>query len=241
VTRDTRSMAHEPRGAQTPPRRGARAPAWAMVLVLALAVPAFEAPAAAQEVDDDAATEALRDLAVQERHHQHLHELNVSFGALPVDAFLKGLAASASYTLHFTDLLAWEVVHGYYTFYRVETDLNDDLTNVGVPNPFNYVSWAATSNVIFTPFYGKYSVGNRGQIFTELYLVAGAGYGWMTLAQGDADATHHLVVDTGLGFRVFFNDTISLRFDLRWEGFFLNVEEPRNELWIALGISFHLG
>jgi outer membrane beta-barrel protein len=211
-------------------------PVWA----LALAVLALAGPAAAQEVDDEA-VEEMRELAVQERHHRHWHELNVSFGALPVDAFLKGLAASASYTLHFTDLLAWEIVRGYYTFYRVETDLNDDLTNVGVPNPFNYVSWAATSNLVFTPFYGKYSVANRGQIFTELYLVAGAGYGWMTLAQGDVEATQHLVVDTGLGFRVFFNDFISVRFDLRWEGFFLNVEEPRHELWISLGVSFHLG
>lgn len=227
MTRDTRSKARAPRGA------------WS-ALSLALAVLALAGPAAAQEVDEED-TEALRDLAVQERHHQHWHELNVSFGALPVDAFLKGLAASASYTLHFTDLLAWEVVHGYYTFHRVETDLNDDLTNVGVPNPFHYASWAVTSNVIFTPFYGKYSVGNHGQLFTELFLAAGAGYGWMTLAQGDADPTQHLVVDTGLGFRVFFNDIVSLRFDLRWEGFFLNVEEPRHELWIALGVSVHLG
>jgi len=231
VTRDSRSMTQRREGAP----RGL-APAWA----LALAVLALAGPAAAQEVDDEA-MEDLRALAVQERHHQHWHELTVSFGLLPVDAFLKGLAVSGNYTLHFNELFAWEIVHAYGVVYRVETDLNDDLTNVGVPNPFTYVSWAATSNFVFTPFYGKYSVGNRSQIFTELFLVAGGGYGWMTLAQGEAEATQHLVVDAGLGFRVFFGDYFSVRFDLRWEGFFLNVEEPRHELWIALGVSVHLG
>jgi outer membrane beta-barrel protein len=227
VTRETRSKTRAPRVIA----------AW----VLALLVLTLAGSAVAQEVDEEEDTQNLRSLAVQARHHQHWHELTVSFGVLPVDAFLKGLAVSGDYTLHFNDLFAWEIVHAYGVLTRVETELNNDLTNVGIPNPFNYVSWAATSNFVFTPFYGKYSVVNRTQVFTELFLAAGAGYGWMTLAQGNEDPTQHLVVDAGLGFRVFFGEYFSIRFDLRWEGFFLNVEEPRNELWIALGFSVHLG
>jgi outer membrane beta-barrel protein len=208
-------------------------------LAIALAALALAGPAAAQDLDE---AQQLRRLAVQDRAHHHWHELSVSLGFLPVDAFLKGFAVSGNYTLHFNPLIAWEIVHAYGVLATIEMDLNDDLNNVGIPNPFTYVNWAATSSLVFTPFYGKYSVTNRTQIFTEFFLVAGAGYGWLTNATRDSDAnTQHVVADAGLGFRVFFGEYFSIRFDLRWEGFFLNVEEPHHELWIALGVSVHLG
>jgi len=209
------------------------------VIVAAFAVLSLAGPAAAQDLDE---AQRLRRLAVQDRHHQHWHELTVSLGFLPVDAFLKGFAVSGNYTLHFNPVVAWEVVHAYGVLATIEMALNDDLNNVGIPNPFRYVNWAATSNIVFTPFYGKFSVINRTQVFAELFLLGGAGYGWLTNAERDSEAnTQHVVADVGVGVRVFFGEYFSLRFDLRWEGFFLNVEEPHHELWISLGASVHLG
>lgn len=193
---------------------------------------AVAAPATAQDLDE---AEGLRTLAVQQRHHHHYHELTVGVGLLPLDAFIKGLTVSGAYTLHFNHLFAWEIVRAYGVVAEIESDLQDDLENLGIsPTPFEYVQWAATTSFIFTPFYGKFAVINRSLIFGEIFLVAGAGYGWLTNSQ-------NVVVDAGGGLRVFFGEYFSVRFDIRWEGFISGIEELHNELWISLGMSVHLG
>ena len=156
-------------------------------------------------------------------------------GLLPLDSFIKGFTLGGSYTLHFNHLLAWEIVRAYGVVVQLESGLQDDLENLGIsPTPFEYVDWAATSNFIFTPFYGKVAVVNRTLIFTEWFFILGAGYGWLTNSQ-------NVVVDAGMGFRVFFGDYFSLRFDVRWEGFFSHFGVPHNELSLGLGVSVHLG
>jgi outer membrane beta-barrel protein len=196
------------------------------------ALMAAAGPAAAQDLDE---TEGLRTLAVQQRHHHHWHELNVGIGILPLDAFRKGLTLSGSYTLHFNHLFAWEIVRAYGSVVEIETDLQADLENLGIsPTPFETVQWAATSSFVFTPFYGKFAVVNRTLLFAEIFLVAGAGYGWLTNSQ-------NVVVNAGGGLRFFFGEYFSLRFDIRWEGFVAGAEDLHNELWISLGASIHLG
>jgi outer membrane beta-barrel protein len=208
-------------------------------IALGLALVTLAGPGLAQEGTGLMEEQRLRSMAVQQRRLHH-HEFNASFGLLPVDAFLKGLAASASYTIHFNHLFAWEVGHFYYVLGRHETDLNDDLNNVGLPNPFKYVQWAATTNLVFTPLYGKFGVLNRSQVFLEAFLVFGGGYGWLTPAEGEGHS-QHAVFDAGLGGRMYLKHYFSLRVDVRWAGFFFNVEEPHHELWIAFGASFHFG
>ena len=200
-------------------------------VVLGLALLAAAGPAAAQDLDE---AEGLRTLAVQQRHHHHWHELNASIGILPLNAFEKDITVSGSYTLHFNHLIAWEIVRAYGSVAQIEQDLIDDLRNLGISEtPYETVVWAATSSFVFTPFYGKFAAVNRALIFAELFLVAGVGYGGMTNSQ-------RVVVDAGIGTRVFFGEYFSVRLDVRWEGFFASLE-PHNELWIALGVSVHLG
>jgi outer membrane beta-barrel protein len=201
-------------------------------LTLALALTAAARPALAQDSED---TEGLRALAVQERHHHHWHELGFQVGLLPLDSFIKGFTLTGSYTLHFDHLLAWEIVRAYGVVAEIESGLQDDLENLGIsPTPFEYVEWAATSSFVFTPFYGKLAVINRALIFVEAFLIVGAGYGWLTNSQ-------NVIVDAGGGFRVFFGEYFSIRFDCRWEGYFSHFGVPHNELSIGLGVSVHLG
>ena len=194
----------------------------------AVALLALSAPAAAQE-------ETLRTLSVQNRHNHHWHELNLTIGVLPINTFVKSITVGGSYTLHFNHLFAWEIVRAYGAVADIETNLNDDLTDMQLsPTPEEYVEWAATSSFVFTPFYGKLAVVNRALIFSEVFLIGGLGYGWLTNSQT-------VVVDAGLGVRIFFGEYFSIRMDVRWEGFFAGISELHNELWVTLGVSVHLG
>lgn len=200
-----------------------------ITLGLALAVLAVSMPATAED------EEGLRALSVQDRQTHHWHELNVSIGVLPMNTFVKSITVGGAYTLHFNHLFAWEIIRAYGAVAEIETDLNDELTDMQLsPTPEEYVEWAATSSFVFTPFYGKLAVVNRALIFSEVFILGGIGYGWLTNSQT-------VVVDAGLGVRIFFGEYFSLRFDVRWEGFFAGISELHNELWITLGVSVHLG
>jgi len=201
----------------------------AIAALLAIAALSFSAPAAAEE------EEGLRALAVQPRHNHHWHELNLGFGVLPVNAFVKGLTVGGNYTVHFNHLFAWEIVRAFGVVASLETALNDSLTDMQLsPTPEEHPIWVATSSFVFTPFYGKLAVVNRALIFSEVFLIAGIGYGGLSNSQD-------VVVDAGLGARIYLGEYFSVRLDIRWEGFFAGITELTNELSIALGVSVHLG
>src|SRR5215472_16728020 len=64
--------------------------------------------------------------AVQPRPFHLFHELEFSLVYLPFDAFYEGLGPEVSYTYHFNDRLAWEVIRGFYSF-DVQTNLRSVL------------------------------------------------------------------------------------------------------------------
>jgi outer membrane beta-barrel protein len=196
------------------------------LVVLTTAAPAAEAFESRQ---------GLQRLSVQPRHPHHWHELNLSIGVLPLDAFVKGLTVGGNYTLHFNHLWGWEIVRAYGVVADLESGLNSELSDMQIsPTPFETVEWSATSSVVFKPLYGKFAIANRTLIFSELFLVAGVGYGWRTNSQ-------NVVLNGGLGARIFLGTYVSLRFDVRWEGFFSGLTELHNEISLALGVSVHLG
>lgn len=199
---------------------------WAVSLLLALVV--FPLGARAEEDEMD----GLETLAVQDRQHTMTHEFSGWIGVLPLDAFVKGLTFSGAYSVHFTDLMAWEV--GQFTYsYHVDTDLKSDLaslTNPIGPTPFEVVRYYATSSIVLKPVYGKMALLNRTLLFGEFYLLAGGGYGWMTI-------TKRPVVNAGVGFRLYAGKYLSFRFDLR-DYMFVNKDDVHNELWLGLAISF---
>jgi hypothetical protein len=70
---------------------------------------------------------------------------------------------------------------------------------------------------------------NRALIYGEIYFLAGAGYGWMTI-------TNRAVVDVGAGVRVYAGKVVSFRLDLR-DYMFISSDDLHNELSISLGIA----
>lgn len=185
--------------------------------------------------ETEGSTEGLKTLAVQNRQHSMKHEFSAFIGLLPLDAFKKGLTFTGAYSLHFSDAIAWEV--GQFTYSQaIETELNDELENLpqpSAPTEFEVVKYFLTSNLVFKPLYGKLAVLNKALIFGEVYLVAGGGYGWMTI-------TKRPVADFGAGTRIYVNSHFSLRIDVR-DYMFISKDDLQSELWVALGacLSFN--
>ncbi len=193
----------------------------AVTLILAVSTFSF---VSLGDQDED----GLKTLAVQNRQHTMTHEFSAWIGTLPLDAFKKGLTFTGAYTLHFNDLLAWEI--GQFTYsQRIEAELMDELENLNVrATEFEVVEYFITSSLVFKPVYGKMSLLNRTLIYGEVFFLLGGGYGHLTL-------TDRSVIDVGAGGRVYIGKYVSFRIDIR-DYMFVNADDLHNELWIALGI-----
>lgn len=146
--------------------------------------------------------------AVQERAFRMRHELDLSFGVLPLDAFYVGLYAQVSYTAHFTDTVAWTIGRAAYN-YAARTGLRDRLErkfNV-LPTTFEEVQYFFGSDLLWTPFHGKLAVLNKWVVHGEVFLVLGATLFKYT-------NTFRPAVNAGIGGRVVLNPNVSLRLDL---------------------------
>ena len=171
-------------------------------LVVVCALVTF--PALAQDVPDqpNAAT------AVQERAYRMMHELDVSVGVLPLDPFSKGLFAQGSYTAHFSDTFAWQVVRGAYS-YTAKTELRSQLErDFGfLPTAFEQIQFFFGTDILLKPLYGKLSVMNRWVVHGEIFVIIGATIFKFTTSLRPG-------VNLGLGGRIFLNKTLSLRVDV---------------------------
>jgi outer membrane beta-barrel protein len=175
------------------------------------------------------AADSLPALAVQNRKYTDRHEFTGAVGLLPLDAFTKGVTFSGAYTLHFTDVLAWEVVQFFYSL-PMETTLQDELRAFDLqPTPFERVEQYVTTNFVFKPLYWKGAWLNENLSYGEYMLLLGGGYGWMT-------RTQRAVINVGLATRIYASEMVSFRLDVRGLAF-ANADDVQNELWLGLGIS----
>lgn len=182
---------------------------------------------------DEAEDTGLRSQVMQERQLTPMHEFTVWVGTLPLDAFSKGLTFTGAYTLHFNELLAWELAQFTYS-HAVSTGLEAELSELGVgPTPYRVVRQYLRSGVLVKPVYGKLAVLNRVITYGELFVTGGAGYAWLTGRE------QRPLVDVGAGLRLYLGPHVSLRLDLR-DGLFFTLQDVRQELWLALGLSLSL-
>jgi outer membrane beta-barrel protein len=190
------------------------------------------APAAAE--DDAEEARSYSSLVVQNREFNPTHEFYASVGLLPLDAFTKGVTLSGSYTLHFSELIGWEILQFGYSF-QYDTDLQSDLEALDVgPTPFEVLDYYASTNLLYKPVYWKGSVLNDSLLRGELYTLIGGAYGWFTRSNRPG-------VNIGGGLRLFKSELLSFRFDMRYYWFFdetlFENFEFKDELSINFGAS----
>ncbi len=193
--------------------------------------------ARADEIEDESSRASYASVAVQNRLHQASHEVTAQIGLLPLDAFTKGLTLGGSYTLHLSDQIGWEVINGFYSL-KMNTGLRAQLMNFDLaPTPFEVVDYMLTTNLLFSPIYWKGAWLNDSLVYGEIFGVIGGGFAQFTRSS-------RIAADAGLGVRVYFDQTFSLRFDIRYMGFisttFSQGFSVHSELWTSLGLSVSL-
>ena len=200
-------------------------------------------PAAASAGPPAPLEEGDRLPVVQNRIYRVEHEFTLGVGALPADAYAKGLTVSGGYTWHVDDLFGIEA--RFVWSQNFKTALRNKLErNFGVASErFAELGYYGTAGVVFTPIYGKLALFNRlpvhGEIFLTAALVAGRMRGGEPTGGEPGGKGARLAIGgaPGFGLRAYLHRHVSLRLDFRFPVLY-SAGEVHFPLSIALGVSF---
>lgn len=210
--------------------RGAGVAALAAAAMLAVAWPR---PAFA--VKDEAPS------VVMKRHYGMGTEIYLDVGAMVLDPFTKTFAPTLGWTAHFGDHVAWEIVNGTYIPrpFSLRTNLRQQLEDsFGIlSGAFKRPQLFATTAIVWTPLYGKFSVFNRKLLYADLSFTLGAG---VARYYEDDVLPIFPIVMGGIGLRFYLNELWSVRVDVRDYVWFRGLP-PSNDLYVALGIALNIG
>jgi outer membrane beta-barrel protein len=162
-------------------------------------------------------------IAIQRQKFKMAHEIGLSFGIMPLDAFQKSLTANLSYTIHTDSYISWEV-------FRVtgatltSTNLRNELINTFAISPEDFAAprFMATTGLEVTPIYGKLVLLN--DIVVHQAFFAGAYGGVIFGDRHNRDGSSNLSKSfsdsrpaggLGLGYRLFLSKSWSFRIDAR--------------------------
>lgn len=178
--------------------------------------------------------------AVQERIFHRNHEIGFLIGNIVDDDFYNVYPLGLSYTYHFNDHLAWEVVRGQYMLNR-EKDLKKDLENkFGVtPSEFSEPRYLFHSSLVIKPFYGKESLWNRGIVNRESAFFVGAGIVNYEKQYSFGDPTTENAPSICLGYaaKFFLSKNICMNFEIRD---LINMKDDGTENDVYLGLALSL-
>lgn len=176
--------------------------------------------------------------AIQNRKHLVSHEFAIGVGTVPLDAFYKGVTFAGSYTFHFDDELAWEILGGAYSL-NVKTSLREDLEqNFGVqPTEFPELRLLFNSNFVWKPLYGKMVFRNSSLLYAELFLTAGPAVASYVNVEN-----LFIGLNAGLGARLYLSRAFAIRADVRWYEIVNTGDfgDFRGELLLQLGIGLNI-
>jgi outer membrane beta-barrel protein len=200
-----------------------------LTLTLSTASPAL--------ADDDLDEEQVATYAVQSRLFRLGGELNVAAGILPINAFNKGLTIGGSFSYHFSNAWAWEIINGAYVYKQLDTGLKTELLeNFDVqPTDIAAIDLMLSSSMLLKPFYGKLALFNRKVIHVEVAIPFG-----VTLARYTNPQSYLPGPNAGVLVRVYLSPHASLRIDVR-DHLLFNDWATRNELHVTLGLAFAWG
>lgn len=168
------------------------------------------------------------------------HELFPSFAMSLNDPFHQHLMVGGAYAFHIADAFAVEASFNYVLaspktdIIRVVRETATAVPEIVKPQYF------INLNGHWAPIYGKFSLMSEKIFHYDLYLVGG-------FAAVKSETGHHIGGTVGIGSRVFVNDWLTVRIELRdtiYNDTFnpANVEEAdiQNYLWLSVGASFFL-
>jgi outer membrane beta-barrel protein len=183
---------------------------WALVAGLML----LATPAHAQL---EFGIENPRIFSIQPRPYRLAHEFQLGVGVMPLDAFYIGLTIGGSYTYHFSDFWAWEILSFHYSV-NVDTSLEKSLFEeygvIPVRGGGERTNLFATSALVVKPLFGKLALLNDVIVHAETFFTAGLGPFQSVSGTGESSYFDPAVM-LGLGFRFWTFRWLSVRFEVR--------------------------
>ena len=206
-----------------------------LFIVLLLLVMIFGSATAAICQDSDK-EEKVR--AIQDRIYHKSHELGIAAGYIPDEDFYEGFPVGAYYMFTFNEHIAWEVARAQWIFNN-EKDLKNELENdFGVrSSELSEPKYSIYSHAVFTPFYGKDAVLNRGVVNRETYFLLGGGIVHYNNKDNFENSSSETApsLSFGVGQKFFIKENYALNLELRS---ITNFREDDTEWRIYLGASF---
>jgi outer membrane beta-barrel protein len=175
-------------------------------------------------------------VAVQDRAYIVHKEVSVNFGGLPLDAFNKSIIGGISYTYGLNSKWNWEVFNVAGAM-NVETQLKSDLLNNFNAEPkgvLDHPQAIYTSELLYSPMYGKFLMFNNRVVHNEISLGITGG------ALDYKEAGMVGIVGPGLTSRFFVSQDSSIKFDARLLYQFTQSQSSNVVLYLTIGYSFHL-
>ena len=204
-----------------------------VVLLSLLLMCGFAAQAICQESDQQEKVHAI-----QERIYQKSHEFGIAAGYIPDENYYEAFPVGAYYMFTFNELFAWEVAWAQWIF-TSDKDVKNDLENdFGVrPSEFSEPKYSIYSHAVFTPFYGKDAVLNRGIVNRETYFLLGGGIVHYDNKKSFEDSSSETApsLSFGVGQKFFIKENYALNLELRN---ITNFRDDNTEWRIYLGLSF---
>src|SRR5690606_19895230 len=174
-------------------------------------------PGGAWAQDLEFGVEEPRVFSIQPRPYRLGHEFNLGAGVMPLDAFYVGLVLGGSYTFHFTDFWAWEIVSLHYSINfdtALERNLFDQYGVRAVRGGGERTQLFGTTSAVAKPFFGKLVLTNRTVVYAETFLLAGIGPFQSVSGTGES-SYFDPAFNLGLGLCFWVNEVLSVRFEIR--------------------------
>jgi outer membrane beta-barrel protein len=178
-------------------------------------------------------------------------EIAATGGLMPYDDVSNQYFVGGKLAWHLTDSFGWEILDAQKASASITSWANNLVNDKNITNlQTSQLDYVATTNILFSPFYGKIRVFGSSLVYFDLYTVIGAGLAGtktVKLSEGNPESTLRTgldpVVDFGLGFKFFLNRSMGIILDLRDYLAFTETygkRSPKSNYTVFVGINFFL-
>ncbi len=173
-------------------------------------------------------------VAVEKKMFDPKSDFTATLGILPLDAFYKAASLGFEYTRTLSENYRWGIINANAAF-TSDTGLKKDLlTNFAVQPQgiLDTIKYYVSSDLFYTPIYGKNLLFNQTVVRSEMSVILSAG-----AVQFNSGGTIPMI-GAGGQLRFFSSSTLSYKFDTRLYYHFDSTKNSNFILNLGLGVSF---
>ena len=213
-------------------------------LVVVVASAAMVAPASADDARGDYG-DTVHVIQPKPVLQQGRVNLTPRLGMTINDALYRNFHLGVHGNFHITERLFIGALFQWYDFGGIlggETETYRELnaqTRGQADGPF--LNWAAGGELGFVPLFGKFALFNRGIIFYDVSLTAGAGYADSAILSAPAASIGGVAGTVSLSTRAFLNEWMAVNLEVRdvIYNFAVDGRATSHSVTVGMGLSFY--